>query len=43
MGQSSDNPFPEAELDEALANQFAEYFIQKIDRIHDQLNDKPTY
>ena len=42
-GQSSDNPFSEAESDEALANQFADYFTQKMDRICDQLNDKPTY
>ena len=42
-GQSSENLFPEAESDEVLANQFVEYFIQKIEKIHDQLNNTPTY
>ena len=41
--QSTVNPFRKAESDEVLANEFADYFIEKIDKIRDKLNIKPTY
>ena len=42
-GQDMANPFPKADSDEILANEFADYFIENIDKICDQLNTKPTY
>ena len=41
-GKVDDNPFPKSDSDEALANGFAEFFLNKIQRICDVLNDKPT-
>ena len=41
--QCTANPFPKAESDEVLASEFADYFIEKIDRICDKLNAKPAY
>ena len=37
------NPFPEASSDEELANQFADYFMNKIKNIRDELDKYPEY
>ena len=39
----TDNPMPDAESDEALANTFADYFMKKISKIRDELHSHPEY
>ena len=39
----TDNPMPDAESDEALANTFADYFVEKISKIRDELHSYPEY
>ena len=34
-GINTDNPLPSGDNDESLANHFADYFIPKIDKIHE--------
>ena len=43
MGRNLDSPFPDSESDEMLANQFADFFMEKIKRIRDSLEAHPTY
>ena len=38
-GNEKENPLPERENNEDLANQFADYFMNKIQTIHDSLRD----
>ena len=38
-GNEKENPLPERENNEDLANQFADYFMNKIQTIHDSLKD----
>ena len=38
-----DNPLPESQSDEGLANQFAQYFMSKIKSIRDSLDSHPLY
>ena len=42
-GARSDNPLPPHDSDESLANQFADYFITKIDRIRDNFSQIPVH
>ena len=39
----TDNPMPDAESDEALTNPFADYFMEKISKIRDELHSYPEY
>ena len=39
----TDNPVPDTESDEALANTFADYFMEKISKIRDDLQSHPEY
>ena len=43
MGTKKENQLPECDSKEKLANQFAEFFIAKIQTIRDKLNDLPVY
>ena len=43
MGTSQENPLPDNDNPEDLANEFADYFMEKIGKIRDSLADKPTY
>ena len=43
MGTVSENPLPECENDEELANRFAHFFVDKIQKIRDDLNSYPQY
>ena len=43
MGKQSRNPLPEALNDESLAEEFANFFIGKIQTIRDSLEDIPKY
>ena len=36
-------PFPDSESDEVLANQFVDFFMEKIKTIKDSLDRHPTY
>ena len=38
-GNEKENPLPERENNEDLANQFADYFMNKIQTIHDSLKE----
>ena len=40
---NKDNPLPESQSDEDLANQFAHYFMSKIKSIRDSLDSHPLY
>ena len=42
-GRKADNPYPEYTDPEAMANEFANYFICKIKKIHGSLEDSPKY
>ena len=42
-GHSTTNPMPPGKTDSELANEFAEYFLEKIEKIRDLFNGKPTY
>ena len=37
-GRNLDSPFPDLESDEIIANEFADFFMEKIKRIRDSLN-----
>ena len=39
----TDNPMPDAEADEALANMFSDYFVERISKIRDELHSFPEY
>ena len=43
MGAAKENPLPECDTKEDLANQFAEFFIIKIQNIRDRLDSLPVY
>ena len=43
MGMKKENQLPEYDSKEELANQFAEFFIAKIQTIRDKLDDLPLY
>ena len=43
MGATKENPLPECDSKEDLANQFAEFFIAKIQTIGDRLDNLPVY
>ena len=40
---NKDNPLPESQSDEGLANQFAQYVMSKIKAIRDSLGSHPLY
>ena len=42
-GTKAQNPMPDNTGDEKLANNFADYFIQKIQKIQDNLDDYPKF
>ena len=42
-GRKADNPFPDYTDPEVIANEFADYFMGKIKKIHDSLEDNPKY
>ena len=42
-GNVSENPLPDWESDEELANDFADFFIQKIQKTRDSLEHHPKY
>ena len=42
-GNISENPLPESKSDDKLANNFANFFIQKIQKIGDSLEHHPKY
>ncbi|KAK3101096.1 hypothetical protein FSP39_000910 [Pinctada imbricata] len=42
-GTKSDNPMPTSESDNALAEEFADYFMSKIDKIRYELRDFENY
>ena len=43
MGTVSEDPLPECENDEELANRFANFFVDKIQKIRDDLDSYPLY
>ena len=43
MGTTKENPLPECDSKEKLANQFAEFFIAKIQTIRDKLHNLLVY
>ena len=43
MGMKKENQLPECDSKEKLANQFAEFFIAKIQTIRDKLDNLPVY
>ena len=43
MGLGKENPLPDHTDKEELANQFARFFITKIQKIRDLLDNLPTY
>ena len=42
-GINTDNPLPSHDSDESLANHFADYFISKIDKIHENFIGIPAF
>ena len=42
-GARTDNPLPPHNSDESLTNQFADYFITKIDKIRDNFSKAPVF
>ena len=42
-GTTKNNPMPTASSDEQLANEFAEFFIGKINKIREDLNNHEKY
>ena len=42
-GKKSDNPMPENQSDQDLADNFADYFMSKIQNIRDSLQNVPAY
>ena len=43
MGTSSDNPLPNHTSEKDLAEEFADFFMDKIQKIRDNLTENPTY
>ena len=43
MGTTLDNPFPNHTSDKDLAEEFADFFMDKIQKVRDNLNGNPTY
>ena len=43
MGRNQDYPFLDSESDKMLANEFANFFMEKIKRVRDSLEVHPTY
>ena len=43
MGTSSDNPLPNHASNKDLAEEFADFFMDKIQKIRDNLTENPTY
>ena len=43
MGTVSENPLPECENDEELVNRFVNFFVDKIQKIRDDLDSYPLY
>ena len=43
MGTTSNNPLPNHTNDKDLADEFADFFINKIQRIRDNLTENPVY
>ena len=43
MSTKSDNPLPKHENEENLANEFADYFIGKIEKIRQELDTNSNY
>ena len=39
IGQDNTNPLPDAQSDQELAEQFAEFFLQKIETIQEKFNN----
>ena len=42
-GTKSENPLPSNHSDEDMANMFADYFMEKIEKIRSSLDDHPKY
>ena len=42
-GTKSENPLPSNHSDEDMANMFADYFLEKIEKIRSSLDDHPKY
>ena len=42
-GTKSENPLPPNHSDDELANMFADYFMEKIEKIRSSLDDHPKY
>ena len=42
-GVHKDNPLPDSESNQDLADKFAEYFMERINKTRDALKDKPLY
>ena len=42
-GVHKDNPLPDSESNQDLADKFADYFMEKINKTRDALKDKPLY
>ena len=43
MGRTSDNPMPKGEFDDQLAENFVDFFMEKIKKICDSLHDYDVY
>ena len=43
LGQKEDNPMPPSRTPEELAEGFATYFLEKIDKIRDKFKGIPAY
>ena len=43
MGRTSENPMPKSELDNQLVENFADFFMEKIKKICDSLQDYDVY
>ena len=42
-GNKDHNPLPTAKLDKDLAEEFAQFFINKIEKVREQFESSPTY
>ena len=42
-GKNTENPLPESENMEKLSNEFADYFLEKIQMIRIELDHNPKY
>ena len=43
LGTNAENPLPASTSDETLANEFADFFMNKIQKIRDALDKHPKY